>query len=353
VLAARHYLRQPRPGGASIPVSVLKPLAGVDDGLEENLRSFFEQDYPEFEILAAVRNAHDPAAAVFERLRGEYSRVPSRLIVTGEPPYPNAKVFSLDLMMREARHDILVMSDSDVRVTPEMLSVAAAEFADPAVGLTTCPYRAVPGRTFWSTLEAIGMNTEFLAGVLTARMLEGMKFALGPTISARKAVLDKIGGFDRLKDYLAEDFVMGQLAAQTGCRVLLSRYVIEHRIGGHAFFANLRHRVRWCRSTRRSRPWGYLGQIFTNPLPPALLLWTVQSSWWPALLATAALRTVLAYSTAWRVLRDPLTRRCWWLVPLEDIASFVLWVAGFFGNTVFWRGRRYFVNTDGTFRLVR
>jgi hypothetical protein len=232
IIAAIRYRRvRPPELRAPAPVSVLKPLAGVDDGLESNLRTFFEQDYPDFEILFAVRSANDPAIAVAERLRTEYPRVPSRLLVTGEPPYPNAKVYSLDLMLAAAGHDLIVMSDSDIRVTPQMLRVIAAEFQDPALGLATCPYRAVPGASFWNTLEAIGLNTEFIGGVLVARMLDGMKFALGPTIAARRATLAGIGGFDAVKDFLAEDFVMGKLAAERGDGVILSSYVIDHCIG--------------------------------------------------------------------------------------------------------------------------
>ena len=169
-----------------------------------------------------------------ERLQAQYPAVPSRLIVTGEPPYPNAKVYSLDRMLEAARHDLVVMADSDIRVTPDMLSTIAAEFADEKLGMATCPYRAVPGRSFWSTLEAIGLNTEFLGGVLVARMLDGMKFALGPTIAARRATLGAIGGFDAVKDYLAEDFVMGKLAAERGVGVILSSYVdrAPHRRAG-------------------------------------------------------------------------------------------------------------------------
>ena len=211
------------------PISILKPLAGIDDGLEENLRTFFEQEYADFEILFAVRSEDDPAIAVAERLRARYPGVPSRLIVTGEPPYPNAKVYSLDRMLAAARHDLLVMSDSDIRVTPDMLATIAAEFQDAKLGLATCPYRAVPGRSFWNTLEAVGLNTEFIGGVLVARMLDGMKFALGPTIAARRATLEGIGGFDAVKDFLAEDFVMGNLAAARGDGVILSSYVIEHQ----------------------------------------------------------------------------------------------------------------------------
>jgi len=353
VAAARYRAVVPAPAAEAPPISVLKPLAGLDLGLEENLRSFFEQDYPNFEILFGVREHYDPAIAVVEALRARYPGVPSALIVTGEPPYPNAKVFSLDRMMAAAHHDLLVMSDSDIRATPEMLRTLAAEFADPRLGVATCPYRAVPGASPWSTLEALGLNTEFLAGVLVARMLEGMRFALGPTIAARRETLVKIGGFDRLKDFLAEDFVMGSLAAAHGYGVILSSYVIEHRIGSQPLGANLRHRLRWNRSTRRSRPLGYIGQVFTNPLPLALLLWAVQPGWWPVVAVTALVRAAVAWAVAGGVLHDRLTARLWYLVPVQDIASFLGWVAGFFGNTILWRGRRYLLLADGRFTLIK
>jgi ceramide glucosyltransferase len=353
VAAVRYRSVRPPELESTPPVSILKPLAGVDDGLEGNLRSFFEQSYPYFEILFAVRSASDPAIAVANRLRTAYPAIPSRLIVTGEPPYPNAKVYSLDRMLAAANNDLIVMADSDVRVTPSMLSTVAAEFQEPRLGLATCPYRGLPGRSFWSTLEAIGLNTEFLGGVLVARMLEGMKFALGPTIVARRATLEQIGGFDAVKDYLAEDFVMGKLAAERGWDVILSSYVIEHRIGSQPLGPNLSHRLRWNRSTRRSRPAGYIGQLFTNPLPLALLLFAAKPTWWPVLAATAAMRAAAGWATAVHVLDDPLTRRFWWLVPLQDVLSFTMWAAGFFGNTIQWRGRKYYLLPDGRFELVK
>lgn len=353
VIAAEHYgaARAPEPEGQP-PISILKPLAGVDLGLDENLRSFFQQSYPRYEVLLAVRSADDPAVAVVERLRSQFPAVPSRLIVTGEPPYPNAKVFSLHCMFAAARYDLLVMADSDVRVTPALLSTLAAEFQDEKTGLVTCPYRAVPGPSFWSRLEAIGLNTEFLAGVLVARLLDGMQFALGPTIAARRQTLADLGGFHALKDYLAEDFVMGKLAAELGWRVILSSYAIEHHIGSQPFGANLKHRMRWNRSTRRSRPWGYVGQVFTNPLPLAIIFIAAVPAWWPVLVVAAAFRGLAGWAAAGRVLHDPLTLRNWWLVPVQDCTSFVLWLAGFFGNTILWRGRKYRVLRDGRFRAA-
>ncbi len=354
LVAARRYLavRPPRLRTAP-PISVLKPLFGLDDGLADNLRSFYKQEYPNFEILLAVHHADDPAAQVAEQLRSEFLHGPPvRLLITGEPPGPNAKAFSLKRMMAEATADLLVMSDSDVRVMPQMLEHIASEFQDPLVGVVTCPYRAVAGRSLWSRLEAIGLNTEFLSGVLVARLLEGMKFALGPTIAARRDVLERMGGFDHLKDYLAEDFMMGKRAAELGFTVLLSSYVIEHRIGSQSFAANLRHRLRWARSTRRSRPWGYWGQVFVNPLPLALLLCAFEPHAWPLFLLTVVFRAGAAGAVAGWVLADPLTRERWWLVPVQDVLSFFVWIAGFFGSTIQWRGRKCYVLRDGRFKIV-
>lgn len=351
VIAVRRYRAvKPAPSAPTEPVSVLKPLHGLDEGLEENLRSFFEQDYPAFELLFAARHQDDPSLALVERLRRDYPAAPVRLFVTGEPPYPNAKAWSLEIMMREASHDLLVMSDSDIRVTPSMLRVIAAEFADGRTAVATCPYRAVPGSSIWSTLEAIGMNTEFWGGAFAARLVEGgVRFAVGPTIAARKRVLEALGGWPRFAGYLAEDFVLGQFAAQAGHGVILSSYVVEHRIGSQGLAANLSHRLRWNRSTRRSRPAGYIGQIFTYPIPLALFLVAAAPAWWPVLFPTALLRAAAAHAVSGAALNDPLCRRLWWAIPIQDVLSFLLWLAGFFGNTIVWRGLRYRLLKDGRF----
>src|SRR5579871_660851 len=350
ILAAQNYLSvRPSALESAEPVSILKPLSGLDLGLESNLRTFFEQDYPAFEILFAVRNENDPAIEVVSRLQREFPRVLSRLILTGEPPYPNAKVFSLEHMLAAASHDLVVMSDSDIRVTPDMLRTVVAEFQDLKVGVATCPYRAVPGESFWSRLEATGMNTDFWGGALVPRMLEGMRFAVGPTIAARRVVLNDIGGFERLKDYLAEDFVMGKFAAEAGHGVILSSYIIEHHIGSATFAENAAHRLRWARSTRRSRPAGYIGQLFTMPLPLALLVCALSPAWWPVLPLALIVRGAAAYSISQRVLRGKLN---WLLLPIEDVMGFCFWLAGFFGNTISWRGRQYRLYGDGRFELI-
>ena len=351
MVAARNYLMIPAPRIVSKePVSIFKPLFGGDEGLEDNLRSFFEQDYPEFELLLGVNAETDLGARVARKLMSEYPDVQAQLVVTGESPRPNGKVFSLQQMMRRARYDILIMADSDIRVTSEMTRVLASEIFNPAIGLVTCPYRAISGASFWSKLEAIGMNTEFLGGVLVARLLSGMDFALGCTLAVRRNALEDIGGLEALQNYLAEDFMMGKLIERSGRRVILSSYVIEHRIGSQKLAANIRHRLRWARSTRRSRPWGYVGEVFTNPVPLGLLMLAAEPAAWPFVLGIFAFRAGAAFAVAVCVLKDPLTARASYLVPLQDVFSFVTWVAGFFGNTIEWRGRRHIVMPNGMFQ---
>ena len=350
VIATTRYLTVVPPASLSSPgISILKPLCGHDEGLEENLRSFFVQDYPNYEILFGVHRSDDPAAEVAEKIIQQYCNGPvkSRLIVTGESPIPNAKAFSLNRLVREARHGLLVMCDSDVRVEPDLLLRLAREFENSRVGLITCPYRAVPGRSIWSRTEAVGMNTELLGGVMVARMIEGMRFALGCTIAVRREVLEAMGGFGYLQEFLAEDFVIGQRTAEMGYEVLLSSAVIQHRIGSQSMLRNFAHRLRWARSTRRSRPAGYWGQLFTYPLPLALLVVALWPVAWPVLIVTIALRTAAAIATAEFVVHDPLLRRECWLLPLQDLLGFVVWLGGFLGDKIIWRDRKCTVLRDG------
>lgn len=194
------------------------------------------------------------------------------------------------------------------------------------------------------------MNTEFLGGVLVARLLNGMDFALGCTLAVRRSALAAIGGLEALENYLAEDFMMGQMVERSGSRVILSSFVIEHRIGSQGFASNMRHRLRWARSTRRSRRWGYMGEIFTNPLPLALMLLGAAPASWPLVFLVLGLRVAAAYAVAIAVLRDPLTARMFYLVPVQDVLSLLTWVGGFFGNTIEWRGQRHAVLPNGMFQ---
>jgi ceramide glucosyltransferase len=330
-------------------VSVLRPLAGAQDNTEANLRSVFSQCYSGFEVLLGIHEESDPAAVIARRVMAGFPKISARLIVTGVSPLPNAKVWSLRALLAEARFENVVMTDSDIWLAPNCLETVIAELAGRNVALVTCPYRAAGGSRFWPRLEAIGLNTDFLAGMLTQRMLNGMDFAVGCTIATRKTELSAIGGLEFLQRYLAEDFMMGNLMRRNGREVVLSRSVIEHHIGNDRFLDNWKHRLRWARSTRRSRPLGYIGEIFTKPVALALLTVAVQPALWPLLIPTVLLRGGVAWFTAFRILRDPGIRRRWWLLPVEDVAGFITWVLGFFGKRILWRGRWLVVARDGSF----
>lgn len=328
-------------------ISILKPLAGWDEGLEENLRSFFELDYPDCELLFGVAPESGRAANLIRKLRLEYPGVPARVLTVEAAAGFNPKVETLCELFRAARYDVIVVSDSDVRVDPLTLAGIASDFADDRVGLVACPYRAIAGKGCWSQLEAAGMNTEFLGGVLTARILEGMKFAIGAFIAVRRSALEEIGGFERLLPYLADDFVLGQLVAASGRRVVLSGTIVEHRIGSQSFASSFEHRLRWSRSTRRSRPRGYWGQAFTYPIPLAALLWIAVPKLWPLAAVAMLVRMITAACVNRWVFQQPYLTRLLWLVPLQDAISFAAWVGGFFGDTIVWRGRKYIVLEGG------
>src|SRR5262245_37835896 len=202
---------------------MLKPLRGADPDLERHLESFFLQNYPSFEILFALRSADDPAVAVAERLMARYPHVPARMILTGEPPYANAKVYSMKKMADAASADILVITDSDTSVSKDYLQTVAAAFAPESVGAATSLYRGGACADLWSKLEALGMSAEFMAGVVVANYLEGMKFTLGPSMAVRRDCLRAIGGFEAMADYLADDFVLGAWASRAGYQVALMR----------------------------------------------------------------------------------------------------------------------------------
>lgn len=357
LLAARQFLRRRRERktrvGEAPVISVLKPLAGDEPELAENLGSFFRLSYPRYEVLCATRDGDDPALAIAREVRSDYPDSDAQLLVAGESDRPNAKVHSLAAMTAVAEGDLVVVSDSDIRAEPALLWELAKDFEDPAVGVVTCPYRAVPGSSPWSRLEALGMNTEFWSGVLVAQFLAPMNFAVGPTMAVRKSCLDAIGGWDAFGDFLAEDFEVGRQARLAGYEVRLSTHAVEHRIGSQTLRENLVHRLRWRRSTRRSRPVGYWGEIFANPLPWALLLPLAASgaTWsWAALGTCVVLRAAAALVVGGSVLGDSLPWWRLWLLPLQDGLSLLVWVAGLFGSRIVWRGRSYKLSRDGRLR---
>src|SRR5512140_3867081 len=221
------------------PVSIFKPVHGMEARLEENLRSFFEQDYPDFEIFIGARSPDDPAIAVARKLQAQYPLVKSRLVFSGPPEWPNAKVFTLDKMLPLSHNDYIVTSDSDVRVGPEFLRNVIPPLLDPTLGLVTCLYRGDPAAGFWSHLEALGMSVEMPSGVVVADMLEGIRFALGPAVAFRRDSLDAIGGIAATADYYSDDYVLGEKIWRAGYKVIFSHYFVHHVLTPRPFIRTL------------------------------------------------------------------------------------------------------------------
>lgn len=326
------------------PISVLVPVRGIDHQAFENFESLCLQAYPEYEILFGVQDPGDPVTAVIEELRGRFPALPIRLIDCREIFGPNAKVSNLLTMLKHARYEHVLIVDSDIRVTPDYLRRIVAPLASPEVGLVTCVYRGVEAETLAAKLETVGISSDFIPGVLVARKLEGMRFALGATALTRKSVIDAIGGLGVSVDRLGDDFLLGYLVAERGFRVVLSRYVVEHAQPRDGIWQMLEHQLRWARSTRHSRPAGYIGLIFTHGIPSALGLLLLAGGSLPLValaLATIVMRFWVAVQVGIRGLHDRILAKHLWLVPCRDLLHFGVWCYSFVGHEVVWRGQRF------------
>ena len=342
------------------PVSVLKPVHGDEPDLEQNLTSFFQQDYPEYEILFCARHSDDAGLAAARRVAARFPNVQARILTCGEPPWPNARTFSLEIMRRDARYPILVTSDSDVRVGPDYLASVVAPLADPNVGMVTCLYRGVTRHGLWAQLEAMGMSIEMTSGVLVAEMLEGMQFALGPSMVMRQSTVAKIGGFEQVAQYYADDFVLGNwTATKAGETVALSSYIVEHHVLNAAFKKSIAHQQGWATSTRFSRPAGHVGEVLTYAVPFGLLGLAVLGAAGHlalglALLAFTILDRVLhCLLVAGYVVNDRAALRKAWLYPLRDFMGFCFWVRSYFGSRrLRYRGDPYELLPQGRLRRL-
>ena len=357
----RHHWREKTggPGAYAPPLTLLKPLHGDEPGLEAHLATFFEQDYPEYEILFCARDEADAGLAAARRVAGRYPGVAARFFFAGDAPYINAKVRSLEVMAAAARHEIYVISDSDVRVTREYLREVAAPFRDAKVGAMTCLYRGVAAEGgLWARLEAVGMTVEMTAGVLVANMLEGMQFVLGPTMAFRRAAVEQMGGFLVTAEYCADDFVLGNEAYRVGWKVALSHHTIDHMVLNSTFWASMKHQVRWMKSTRFSRPKGHFGTSLTFAMPFGLLAlgagWAMGRPMLGAALFGWGLvtRWAIAWAAGWRTVGE----RGWFelgvLYPLRDLMGFGFWAASYTSSRILWRGRVFELLPGGKMRAA-
>ncbi len=339
--------RTPRFNPTSAPaVSVLKPVRGIDPGAYEHYATFCRQDYADYEIIFGVADPDDPAIALVQRLIAEFPDRSIRL-VSGIPDVgPNSKVSTLCRLVREARHDLLVICDSDVSVPTGYLRAVAAAFNDGDVGVVTCLYRGVPdGRHVWADLEALGISADFMAGVLVAERVEGVRFALGATMATTRAHLSEIGGFEAMVDRCADDFELGSRVAAQGYRVALADCIVRTVCVAATFAPFFRHELRWAITQRQCRPRSYLARtLVTHGLPWTIAAVAVSSSAVIACVYIAAyvvLRTAMAWVVGAGVLRDDTVRRRWWLLPVRDAISFLVACAAHVYDRIEWRGREF------------
>ena len=335
ILACVFRGRAKMPAKSSGPVSVLKPVRGVDPGFRDAIRSHtvLRGDY---EFLCGVSQPNDPSLPLLR----EFFRV---RVVDSDTPAANAKVGVLIDLAAAARYPILVVNDADIRVAPDYLMRVTAPLADPRVGLVTCLYRPV-GDSFAARFEGLGVATDFAPSALVARLLGVDEFAMGSTLAFRREDLDRIGGFAAVADYLADDYQVGHRIHALGLKCVLSDVVVETHLGG-GWRQVWQHQVRWARTIRVSRFGGYLGLPITN----ATLWSAVAVAWgrWDLGVELLVIRLAMAFASGWGVLRSRDVLYLWWLVPARDLFGFAVWAAGLFGDSVVWRGKRLRLDRDG------
>jgi ceramide glucosyltransferase len=330
--------------GSSPPLSLLKPIYGLDRETYDNYVSFCRQDYPNYEILFCVSDDRDPAIDVIEKLIHDFPAQRIRLLIGSEPLGVSDKVNKLCRMAREAKNDLLVVTDSDVRVEPGFLRAVAAPFYDGSVGGATCLYKGLTDDSLATNLEATGNSTDFAAGVLVARLFAPVNFMLGAVMATTKERLAEIGGFEALVDFFSDDYELGNRIAAKDHRIELISFPVSIVYPQQSLGQAFRHQLRWNLSIRFSRPAGHLGLLFTQGLPLALIAAGLSPS---LTIAAAFIGTyvVLRYSVAFAIgldgMRDDLIRRKFYLLPLRDAFAFVVWVASFFPRTILWRGKRF------------
>jgi ceramide glucosyltransferase len=331
----------PRPANR-LGVSILKPVRGADPGFYEAIRSQAIQDHPQFEILFGIRDPADPAANEIQRLIQDFPTIPIRLILCSQDA-PNGKVGVLMDLAREARHPLLIVSDSDITVPPGYLQNVTSPLADPSIGLVTCLYRA-EADNLPSRFEALAIATDFAPSTLVAPFVGVSEFGLGSTLAFRRADLDRIGGFAAIADYLADDYQLGRKLHSLGLRNLISKVVVSTRLSAESWRAAWQHQLRWARTIRLSRS-AYVGLPVTFAT-----LWAVAAAaggvWWLAA-ALLAIRYAMAITCGWFVLRSPDVWKYFYLIPLRDLWGVAIWTAGLFGDTVEWRGRRLRLDAEG------
>ncbi|MDZ8056034.1 MAG: bacteriohopanetetrol glucosamine biosynthesis glycosyltransferase HpnI [Aulosira sp. ZfuVER01] len=325
------------------PITILKPICGVDRDAEQNLASFCQQDYPEYQIIFAVRDREDPGIEVVKKIIQQFPDVDIHLVVSDRIIGANLKVSNLANAVTAAKYEIILIADSDIRVGKDYLQRVIQPFQEEKVGVVTCLYRSLAEG--WVTiLEAIGTACDFHPGVLVSNQMEGIRFAFGSTIVIRKQALEAIGGFAAIADYLADDFQLGYLPAQAGYKVVLSNYIVDHILASSTLAEAIQRQIRWARCIRVSRPWGYVGLLFTYGTVTSLLLAIATGGsilGWTVLTITWVMRLLMGWIVAVKMLNDQVAKKYFWVIPARDLFHFAIWCSGFVRSTIVWRGQQF------------
>ncbi len=358
VIAAVRFARRKLPDSPGAPpISILKPVRGADEGAVECFASFCALSYPEYELLFGVRDPTDAAIPVVEGLRDSHPECAITLVRTSQSVdsgFVNRKVANLAAMLPHARFNLLLISDSDMAVTPSYLQAVAQEFGDPKVGLVTSPYRGFGARTSASVLEGLGIATDWFPGVLAASQFVSPRFALGSTLALDRQTLAAIGGFEALRDYLADDFQIGCRVSGLGRRVALTRYVVSTRLPNAGWSEMLARRLRWMRTVRACQSAGYYGSFvtYTTLWCLCLLPFVFDVPVAAGVLAVAACSRLAGAVASIAALGDAEAAVALIALPISDLLSAALWVAGCFGHTVYWRGERFRLRAGGHIALA-
>jgi ceramide glucosyltransferase len=326
------------------PVSLLKPVHGIDFGSKENFESFCTQNYPDYEILFAVNDESDPAVPLIREVAARFPERNIRLISGAPQIGANKKVNNLIELTRAARHEIIILTDGDVRVLPNYLREVVAPFANPKIGAVTSFYRGIAQKSLGAELEAIGAASDFFAGVLVAEWMEGMSFALGASIVTTKQWVAKIGGFEAIADMHSDDYELGHRIAKSGGKVVLSHELVWTMYPAQSARGFWNHQVRWSRTVRLCRPLSFIGLIFTHGLPWAIaaaLAAPTKSIAAAYLAAYLILRLVMAWTVGVRTVDDEIVRKKLWLIPFRDAIHFIVWLASFASNKISWGGEQF------------
>ena len=338
------------------PVSILKPLKGTDPDIYESFRSHCLQDYPEYEIIFGVSDPDDPAVASVQQLQREFPERSIRLVVCPNKLGANVKVSNLEQMLPSARYQHLLVNDSDIRVEPDYLRASSRRSLDERVGMVTCLYRGVAAPTLGSRLESLGISTDFCAGVLVARQLEGgtpLRARLDAGLSGG-LIWSASAGSKSIVDFLADDYELGRRIAGLGLQVVLSDVVVETHLPAYDLRGFLSHQLRWARGVRDSRAGGYIGLVSTYGLMWGLfaLITGRAAPWsWAVLGVTALLRLAVALVVGNGVLEDRRLIGSLWLLPVRDFVAVAVWILSFAGHTVTWRGDRFELRKGRLIRL--